>query len=604
MTKPRSVAATANDNSIPGSRLENNSIPPSKLDGPIPGSLIEGQSITSNEIAPGAITSDKIASVLADDVNFRLNHYVAGEQDTVTLSVNERLSQVASVKDYGAVGDGVTDDTDAIRRALSRARSVFFPPGTYLVTSTINIGTQRCLMGQFPMSTFNQRGESRILARVSDIGDGNPIFQAAASGDTQSLTFANLSFRGDKAVTPSDLSIMDSSGLVGVNVRGVKQGTQFLNCSFRNLKSAVRDDIGSGNYLDKITFSKCFFTGLYLALKVNPTAGLSVDNCYFDECFDWIDSNYIYINQSRFNNSSLSSETCQIKGQLITANTVYFEGGNRWFRPSKFLSVTGSVFSEAFSQSGSTKFSSQVSDDGVFLEFKGCRIGTNTRLISFGGAVDLSTITVKLQGCFDGGNFANFASIAPYIDAGMKIEGYSNTQGAWNVSTLSTNYRIPNFGYSNLIQDKPTPAQNTTDWVLENGRHRRTLLYNSPGANNTTKTIILRSSRLNNPGAVVAVVTVLQLGNNSGYSSRRITQDRIVWLTEAEDRGGRTATVTRLLEEFQNNSGGTSQTSSTVVTATATVGVENICTIDVNAINTSLAAGKLMITVDVESVFD
>jgi len=48
-----------------------------------------------------------------------------------------------SVKDFGAVGDGMADDTAAIQAALNAARDsgkpVYGPAGNYLVTSTINI---------------------------------------------------------------------------------------------------------------------------------------------------------------------------------------------------------------------------------------------------------------------------------------------------------------------------------------------------------------------------------------------------------------------------------------------------------------------------------
>lgn len=527
----------------------------------------------------------------------------------IIRTVAEKLSEKVSVFDFGAIGDGVTDDTAAIVQALATAKSVVFPPGTYLVTSTINIGTQRVLKGEYPQANLGLDAKSTIFARIADIGDGNAIFQASASGSTQAITFENLSFRGDKTVDASALSTMDATGLVGVNVRGVKQGTQFLNCAFSNLKSAVRDDIGSDNYLDKITFSKCFFTGMYLALKVNPTAGLSVDNCYFDECFDWIETTReVHLNSTRFNNTSFSSETCQIKARSIVADNVYFEGGNRWFRPTEYLSVRGSYFSESFSASGSTKFSCQLVNGNVTLNFEGVRVGTNTRLIDFSSGSDPATTTVRLVANSNGKNFGNINVISNYTTLGLSVEGYSNTQTDWNVVTLKSNYSVPDFGYTNLISDKPTASADSVSWTVANGRHRRSFYWASPGSTPQTKTITLRApiTGENRPGVALATITVLQVGNNSGYASCRVKQDRVVWLTEGESLSRRSANVTNVFEEFANSSGGAAQTSSTTVTAVASVdgSTANICTISVAVANTTLYVGKLLITVDVEMAFD
>lgn len=49
---------------------------------------------------------------------------------------------IVSVKDFGAVGDGVTDDTAAIQAAidsLSNGGTVNFPVGTYILTATISV---------------------------------------------------------------------------------------------------------------------------------------------------------------------------------------------------------------------------------------------------------------------------------------------------------------------------------------------------------------------------------------------------------------------------------------------------------------------------------
>jgi len=53
---------------------------------------------------------------------------------TTARSLANRFADVVNVKDFGAVGDGVTDDTAAIQETLnSGAKSVFFPSGTYMI---------------------------------------------------------------------------------------------------------------------------------------------------------------------------------------------------------------------------------------------------------------------------------------------------------------------------------------------------------------------------------------------------------------------------------------------------------------------------------------
>ena len=42
-----------------------------------------------------------------------------------------------NVLDYGAIGDGVADDTAAIQAALATGNSIYFPKGTYNVSDQI-----------------------------------------------------------------------------------------------------------------------------------------------------------------------------------------------------------------------------------------------------------------------------------------------------------------------------------------------------------------------------------------------------------------------------------------------------------------------------------
>ena len=56
-------------------------------------------------------------------------------------TIESKLRDTVSVKDFGAVGDGVADDTTAFASALATGKSVFIPDGTYLITSSLTVST-------------------------------------------------------------------------------------------------------------------------------------------------------------------------------------------------------------------------------------------------------------------------------------------------------------------------------------------------------------------------------------------------------------------------------------------------------------------------------
>ena len=60
--------------------------------------------------------------------------------NSVATNVQAKLAQTVSVKDFGAKGDGVTDDTVAIQNAINAISTIgavlYFPSGIYKVSST------------------------------------------------------------------------------------------------------------------------------------------------------------------------------------------------------------------------------------------------------------------------------------------------------------------------------------------------------------------------------------------------------------------------------------------------------------------------------------
>jgi len=66
---------------------------------------------------------------------------------SVTRTSHDKFSDFVSVKDFGAVGDGLSDDTIAFQQALSAHDFVFVPSGHYIVSGTIEISSGKVLTG-------------------------------------------------------------------------------------------------------------------------------------------------------------------------------------------------------------------------------------------------------------------------------------------------------------------------------------------------------------------------------------------------------------------------------------------------------------------------
>lgn len=70
----------------------------------------------------------------------------------VATTVQSKLRQTVNVKDFGAVGNGITNDTAAFSSAIATGKNVFVPAGTYAVNLTITSrGTH--IIGEGPTIT-------------------------------------------------------------------------------------------------------------------------------------------------------------------------------------------------------------------------------------------------------------------------------------------------------------------------------------------------------------------------------------------------------------------------------------------------------------------
>ena len=204
--------------------------------------------------------------------------------DPIQRTLQSKLDDFASVRDFGAVGDGVVDDTDAINRALFQLfcretnseirRSLFFPAGTYRVTNSIKIPPYAKLYGE---------GAESSIVKLDVGADSAFGAYCARTADSDQNTGVNIG--NNSAVAPTNIEISSMSFHTGelTDIFLVDRVTQlsFSNVNFvgplneSNLNSdaddvsAVRFDSTVALICKQITFDRCAFT--------NCTYGLNTD---------------------------------------------------------------------------------------------------------------------------------------------------------------------------------------------------------------------------------------------------------------------------------------------------------------------------------------
>lgn len=116
----------------------------------------------------------------------------------VERTSQDKMREQISVKDFGAVGDGTTDDTAAIQAAITAvagtsAGALDFPDGTYLVSSTLTVASGK---------SITLRAKARACARITKSTAGD-ILQA---GDTkvEGLVFLPTGATGSCVLSTGD----------------------------------------------------------------------------------------------------------------------------------------------------------------------------------------------------------------------------------------------------------------------------------------------------------------------------------------------------------------------------------------------------------------
>jgi hypothetical protein len=264
------------------------------------GTLVEGAPVIGNT---------EVLTEFSDVLSLGTPYTYKGEAAGYTVKTNDpaverkissKLDEMASVKDFGAVGDGETDDTDAINRAFYELfcreknpeirRSLYFPAGVYKVSDTILVPPYAKVWGE---------GVESSIIRMAPDDSSMPTFVMRT---TDSLQQTGVNIGANSATLPKyiEMNSMTVESNIQNHILLIESAEQcyFESMNFNGpLQKSDLQDASVGTICvevegtaattpEMITFDKCGFHGCTYGVKADANSnGFTFTNGRFSLLF-------------------------------------------------------------------------------------------------------------------------------------------------------------------------------------------------------------------------------------------------------------------------------------------------------------------------------
>ena len=215
----------------------------------------DGSTVTfASGLHVGALVKFTTAIQLSGGVTdaSQVSYYPAGAGAVVT-NVQNKLRETVSVKDFGAVGDGVTDDTAAIQLALDESQAVFIPAATYLTSAPLLFHPNQLIYGEGSQQTLILNNTSDVWQRDnSATQDLYTQIKGIGCTRTQGGTTTAFNFTNTTYVLAFDLYV--ENFYTGILVRRDAVGFGATNAQWYNMVDTVTmQNVANGIWLDYLS---------------------------------------------------------------------------------------------------------------------------------------------------------------------------------------------------------------------------------------------------------------------------------------------------------------------------------------------------------------